>query len=86
MYVLLLRYFQWNLFPIFIFSKHQPSGPILSKSGNVHPCARLFTFEVPFKRLFAPTSKSWVSNFFLEIQNSWEKGIEESGLRFENFY
>ena len=24
---------------------------------------RLFTFEVPFKRLFAPTSQSWMSNF-----------------------
>ena len=45
------------------FSKHRPSGLILSISRNVHMfvclfvclCVCLFTFEVPFNGLFAPT-------------------------------
>ena len=41
------------------FSKHQPSGPMLSISQNlrlcVHLSVRVFTFEVPFERPFAPT-------------------------------
>ena len=56
------------------FSKHRPSGPILSISWNVRLCVsflvsvRLFTFEVPFKRLFAPTSRSQMSkNMYLFI-------------------
>ena len=32
-----------------------------SKCPCVSPCVRLFTFEVPFKRLFAPTSQSRMS-------------------------
>ena len=52
----------WNIF----FPKHRPSGPMLSISRNVHVhvrvCVRLFTFEVPFKRPFAPTSRSRMSN------------------------
>ena len=36
------------------FSKHRPSGPILSISRNVRVSVRVFTFKVPFKRLFAP--------------------------------
>ena len=51
------------------FSKHLPSGPMLSISQNVRLfvrllSVRLFTFEVPFKRLFTPTSRSWMSNIF----------------------
>ena len=52
----------------FEFSKHWPSGPMLSICRFVHMsvcvcvclsvCVCLFTFEVPFKRLFAPTSRS----------------------------
>ena len=42
------------------FSKHRPSGPMLSISRNVRLCVCpsvcVFTFEVPFKHLFAPTS------------------------------
>ena len=41
------------------FSKHRPAGPMLSISQNVQMFVCLsvcvFTFEVPFKRLFAPT-------------------------------
>ena len=47
------------------FSKHRPSGPMLSISRNVRPSVcpfvRLFTFEVPFKGLYAPTSRSRMS-------------------------
>ena len=50
------------------FSKHRPSGPMLSISWNVclSVClsVRVFTFEVPFKCLFAPTSRSRMSNIF----------------------
>ena len=50
------------------FSKHRPSGPMLSISQNVHMCVCvfvcLFTFEVPFNGLFAPTSRSRMSNIF----------------------
>ena len=46
------------------FSKHRPSGPMLSISPNVRPSVRpsvrssvcLFTFEVPLNGIFAPTS------------------------------
>ena len=61
---------------------------MLSMSQNVRLCVCLSvcsrTFEVPFKRLFAPTSQSWMSKI-LEIRNPWEKVIERSGLRFEHF-
>ena len=52
------------------------------------PCvgvsACLFTFEVPFKRLFAPQLKVRCPKF-LEIRNPWGKVMKRSGLRFENF-
>ena len=48
--------------------KRFSSGPMLSISRNVRlsVCLSvcLFTFEVPFKRLFAPTSQSRMSNIF----------------------
>ena len=72
-----------------IFSKHRPSGPMLSISRNVHMCVCLFVclsvcslFEVPFKCLFAPTCRSRMSNFFW---NPWGKVMERIGLRFEHF-
>ena len=45
---------------------------------------RVFNFEVPFKRLFAPTSRSQMSNI-LEIRNPWGKVMDRSGLRLEHF-
>ena len=55
------------------FLKHRPSGPMLSISRNVHlsvcVSVRLFTFEVPFKRLFAPTSQSRVSKIFRDSES-----------------
>ena len=51
-----------------IFSKHQPSGPMLSISWfvrlSVCVSVRLFTFEVPFEHLFVPTSRSRMSTIF----------------------
>ena len=51
----------------------------------VRLCVRLFTFEVPLKRLFAPTSWSQISKKKLEIRNPLGTGVERSGLRFEHF-
>ena len=59
------------------FLKHWPSGPMLSISQNVRLsvclCVRvsvcLFTFDVPFKRLFAPTSRSRMSNIFRDSES-----------------
>ena len=57
----------------YLFSKHRPSGPMLSISWNVRLCVRVFvsvfTFEVPFKRLFAPTSRSRMSNIFRDSES-----------------
>ena len=60
-----------------IFSKHRPSGPMLSISPNVRLCVCqsvflfvcLFTFEVPFNGLFAPTSRSRMSNIFRDSES-----------------
>ena len=51
------------------FAKHRPSGSMLSISWFDHVCVSMcvclsvcaFTFEVPFKRLFSPTSRSRMS-------------------------
>ena len=37
---------------------------------------RVFNFEILFKRLFDPTSQSWMSKFF-EIQNPWGKVMKK---------
>ena len=54
-----------------------------SKCPSVRVSVRLFTFEVPFKCLFAPTSCG--CPIFLEIRNPLGKVMERSGLRFEHF-
>ena len=51
------------------FSKHRPSGPMLSISRNVRPSVCLFTFEVPFTGLFAPTSRSRMSNILRDSES-----------------
>ena len=55
------------------FSKHRPSGPMLSISRNVHMCVCvfvfLFTFEVQFNGLFSPTSQSRMSNIFRDSES-----------------
>ena len=61
---------------------------MLSISQNIHMCVSssvcLFTFEVPFNGLFAPTSQIRCP-IFLEIRNHWGKVKERSGLTFEQF-
>ena len=73
------------------FSKHRPSGPMLSISRNVRLCVcpsvclsvcsilryRLTVFLSPLPEVKCP--------IFLEIRNPWGKVMERSGLRFENF-
>ena len=78
------------------FSKHWPSGLMLSLSRNVClsvclsicPSVRLsvrpFTFEVTFKR-FLPSLLEVGCPISLEIRNHWGKIMEKSGLRFEHF-
>ena len=44
----------------------------------------VFTFYGPFKRLLPPLLEVGCP-IFLEIQNSWGKVIERSGLRLEHF-
>ena len=55
------------------FSKHRPFGPMLSISRFVRLCVclsvRVFTFEVPFNGLFAPTSRSRMSNSFRDSES-----------------
>ena len=57
---------------------------MLSISRNVCVSVCVFTFEVPFKGLFAPTSRSRMSNIFIDSESLGEKN-ERSGLRFEHF-
>ena len=56
----------------------------LSVRPSVCPSVRVFTFEVLFKRLFAPLPEVRCA-IFLEIQNPWGKIIERNGLRFDHF-
>ena len=51
---------------------------------SICPSVRLFTFEVPFRRLFAPTSWSWMSKSFRDSE-SLGKNKWRNGLRFEIF-
>ena len=51
---------------------------------SVCVCVCLLTFEVPFKRLFAPLPKVGCP-IYLEIRNPWGKVMERSGFTFEHF-
>ena len=74
------------------FSKHRPSGTMLSIGRNVRlrvrlsvcPSVHVFTFQVPFERLFAPTSQSRMSKTVRDSE-SLGRVVERSGLRFEHF-
>ena len=55
-----------------IFSKHRPSGPILSISRNVLMCVCKSHFLTLFNGPFAPTSRSPMSKL-LEFSESWGK-------------
>ena len=77
------------------FSKHRPSGPMLSISRNVSlsvrlsicPSVRPSVCSILRYRLnvFLPPLLKAGCPIFLEIQNPWGKVVERSGLRFENF-
>ena len=59
-----------------IFSKHRPSGPILSISQNVLMCVCTSHFLTLFNGPFAPTSRSQMSKL-LEFSESWGKNNEK---------
>ena len=67
------------------FSKHRPSGPMLSISRNVRPSVRVcvcpsvcvFTFEVPFNGLFAPSSRSQMSNIFRDSESLGKSNVKK---------
>ena len=88
---------KFQAFPI-LFSKHRPSGPMLSTSGFVRLSVRLYV--CPSVRLsvclcvcsllryrltvFLPPLPEAGCPIFLEIRNPWGKVMERSGLRYEH--
>ena len=85
--ILEMNYFFW----VDVFSKHRPSGPMLSISRNVHMCVCLSVclFVCSFLRyrltVFLPPLPEVGCPKFLEIRNPRGKVMERSGLRFDNF-
>ena len=75
----------------FLFSKHRPSGPMLSISQNVHMfvcvCVCLSVCSLLRYRLtvFLPPLPKVGCPIFLEIPNPWGKVMERNGLTFEHF-
>ena len=73
------------------FSKHRPSGPMLSISRNVRLSVRLsvhvFVCSLLRYRLtvFLPPLPEVKCQIFLEIRNTWGKVMERSGLTLEHF-
>ena len=57
----------------------------MSVCVSVCPSVCVFTFEVQFKRIFAPPLPEVGYPIFLEIRNPWGKVMERSGLRLEHF-
>ena len=74
-----------------LFSRHRPSGPMLSISRFVRPsvcvCVRLFVCSLLRYRLtvFLPPLPEVGCPIFLEIWNPSGKVMERSGLRYEHF-
>ena len=77
------------------FSKHRPSGPMLSISRNVRPSVCLSVclsvcMCVHFVRyrlnVFLPLLLKVGCPKFLEIRNPWGKVMERSGLTFEHLF
>ena len=56
-----------------VFGRILPLSACLCVRLCVHLSICLFTFEVLFKLLFAPTSKSWMSNIFRDSESLGEK-------------
>ena len=73
------------------FSKHLPSGPMLSISWNVRLRVRVFVCPSVCSLLryhlnvFLPPLPKVGCPIFLEIQKPWGKVMKRSGLRFEHF-
>ena len=71
------------------FSKHRPSGPMLSISWNVRLRVRqsvgVFNFEVLFKRLFSPTSWSHMSYIFRDSESLGKSNGKKAKLLFTLF-
>ena len=80
--------FSANFFLLPGFSKHRPSGPMLSISRFVHMSV-CFCLSVHFLRyrlnVFLPPFPEVGCPIFLEIRNLWGKVMEINGLRFEHF-
>ena len=78
-------------FVLLRFSKHWPSGPMLSISQIVHMCVCVFVCVYVCSLLryrltvFLPPLPEVGCPLFLEIQNPWGKVMERSGLTFEHF-
>ena len=70
-----------------LFSKHQPSGPMLSISQNVRLSVCVCVCSLLRYRInvFLPPLPEVGCQIFLEIRNPWGKVMERSGLRFEHF-
>jgi hypothetical protein len=73
------------------FSKHQPSGPTLSKSQNVRlwTCVSVCVSVCSLLRyrltVLLPPLPEVGCPIFIEIRNPWGKVMERSGLRYEHF-
>ena len=73
------------------FSKHRPSGPMLSISQFVHMfvclsvCLSVCSLLRYRLNVFLPPLPEFGCPIFLEIRNPWGKVMERSGLRFEHF-
>ena len=69
------------------FSKHRPSGPMLSISQNVRMSVRVSVCSLLRYRLnvFLPPLPKVGYPKILEIRNPWGKVMERIGLRYEHF-
>ena len=73
------------------FSKHRPSGPMLSISWNVRlrvclsVCPSVCSLLRYRLNVFLSQLPEVGGPIFLEIRNPWGKVMERSGLRFEHF-
>ena len=60
-----------------LIEKYRSAVVCVSVCPSVCPSVRLFTFEVSFKRLFAPTSRSRMPNIFWDSESlgksNWKK-------------
>ena len=72
---------------LLLFSKHQPSGPMLSISRNVRPSVCVYVCSLLRYRLtvFLPPLPKVGCLIILKILNPWAKVMERSGLTFEHF-